>query len=509
MPGLSGKLWPVHPHRFPDELLSSWLVRLAHSNGLKLQTFSTLALGRTATLWNRDIDRCANDALLATLADQTGSTIDELKHGLLSIYEGVIFERANPNGNTPWILPLGIYHGTRRGFGMQFCPLCLFHDPAPYFRRHWRLALVTICDRHGILLHDRCPQCGAPVACFRNDLGHRDNYRLDAHTLCSQCEFDLRRAAAVSPPAVDAQSAMALRSLVCFHDLGWWFCGQHTINYSTLFFNALRHLAAWLPTRRGPRLLAIIESRTGWGARAMQRSIFEFRPINDRHYLLATAIWLLHNWPHRFIETARSAGLPQSHILLGKSHPFWFEADVAEPLSAAHYIPAEEEARRAAEYLRAHDIVPTVQTVGALVGSWDARAVTRYASPKRQPLNEGLFWEGMDRLYAEIRSCPTNSRRNAILRRDRTMFIVARLAGKKPSEIRAMTVTESGPLIHDPSLPMRDRRRIAGFLRAYLRYARPQIMNGRSGEILFPSIKTGGKICVQEWCNRWLAVTHV
>ena len=38
--GLSGRLWPAHVKPQQDELLSSWLVRLAMAHGVKLHTFS-------------------------------------------------------------------------------------------------------------------------------------------------------------------------------------------------------------------------------------------------------------------------------------------------------------------------------------------------------------------------------------------------------------------------------------------------------------------------------------
>lgn len=172
MLGLSGNLWPIHPHRLPDELLSFWILRVAHANRLKLQTFTNLALGRNASPWARDIDRSASDELLSQLSAQTGSSVEELRGGMLSAYEGILFEHHNAQGNSQWILPLGVYHRTRRAYGMQFCPACLFWDGIPYFRRRWRLAFATICDRHGTLLHDRCPHCAAPVIYFRNDVGH-------------------------------------------------------------------------------------------------------------------------------------------------------------------------------------------------------------------------------------------------------------------------------------------------------------------------------------------------
>ena len=354
LPGLSGDLWPIHPHRLDDELLSFWIVRTAHANRIKLQTFTTLGFGREATLWNRDIDRSASDALLETLSEQTGSGVAELRGGMLSAYEGTLFERHNPNGNTNWILPLGIYHRKRHGFGVQFCPLCLFADPVPYFRRKWRLAFVTICDQHNCLLHDRCPACQAPVIYFRNDLGRRKDYKLTSHTLCWQCEFDLCRAPAYSPSAPDGLSFVALRSLVAFHDIGWWFQGDATMPYGQLYFDALHHLAMFLSSTRGRRLLDVIEQETGWRALSgcpVKRERLEHRSVRVRHELLVAALWLLEDWPDRFVRAATSSGLPQSRILNDESLPFWFESEVRLNLGAGFAMPTPEEAQQASDHL--------------------------------------------------------------------------------------------------------------------------------------------------------------
>ena len=66
-------LWPIRYKLLPDELLSSWLVRLAHGFGLKVQTFSNLLFGCNYQVWNRDIDRFAPDWLVEQLSSHTGT----------------------------------------------------------------------------------------------------------------------------------------------------------------------------------------------------------------------------------------------------------------------------------------------------------------------------------------------------------------------------------------------------------------------------------------------------
>lgn len=143
---LSGELWPAHPKPLPDELLSSWIVRIASANGLKLQTFCDRVFGKEHQLWNRDIDRHAPPWLLASLARHTGTPIKHVRDATLEVYRGRLYRRKHDAGQLRWILPAGVYHRTRRHFGVQFCPQCLAEDHEPYFRTRWRGFYPEITD---------------------------------------------------------------------------------------------------------------------------------------------------------------------------------------------------------------------------------------------------------------------------------------------------------------------------------------------------------------------------
>lgn len=69
---LSGKRWPAHPQPLPDELLTSWIVRVAEANGVKLQVLSWMLFGNTKSPWNRDVDRSAPHWLIEAMASHTG-----------------------------------------------------------------------------------------------------------------------------------------------------------------------------------------------------------------------------------------------------------------------------------------------------------------------------------------------------------------------------------------------------------------------------------------------------
>jgi hypothetical protein len=395
MPPYSGEIWPVHPHRLPDELLSFWILRVAHANRIKLQTFTNTTFGKKASPWARDIDRSADDEFINRLSLRTGATIADIQGGMLSSYEGVIFEHHNERGNTAWILPLGIYHRTRRAYGMQFCPQCLFWDQEPYFRRRWRLALATICDKHGTLLHDRCPRCEAPVIFFRNDLGHRRGFSLADHTRCWQCGFDLVRAPIWGADWLDTQSYIALRSLLTFIDSGIAVCGRHFITYAGLLLNVLHRLCEILitsgSTRPSSRLKLLVSGQTGIPLPAVPaHAVFERLDLRDRHRVLLCAVWLLMEWPDRFLQVCREAGVSRSYVL-DDMHtlPYWFDQLLNAELNKSGYVLTTEEARSAAEYLVRSGEKLTKKALQRVLGRRDNEATTAIAQSLSIGANSG------------------------------------------------------------------------------------------------------------------------
>jgi TniQ len=197
--GLTSPLWPIHYKPLPDELLSSWLVRLAHSHGLKVQTFCNLLFGNTRQLWNRDIDRLAPEWLTTELAARTGTPINQVKDTTLQSYQGVVYPRHRASGALSWIQSLKLHHRKFEGFGLQFCPKCLALDSEPYFRKSWRVAFNTACTIHNCMLQDRCPDCGYGVAFHRNDMKHAEYVATIALKECHHCGFDLSKSALIHP----------------------------------------------------------------------------------------------------------------------------------------------------------------------------------------------------------------------------------------------------------------------------------------------------------------------
>lgn len=329
MTPLSGDLWPAHPKPLPDELLSSWIVRIARTNGLKLQTFCDRAFGKERQLWNRDIDRLASPWLLASLARHTGTPTGTVRRTTLDIYCGRLFRERNSAGQLRWILPAGIYHRTRRRFGVQFCPRCLAEDQEPYFRTRWRVAALAFCAGYRLRLHDRCPACAVPIVYHRRELGRPNVTESGLLCLCHACNFDLRRAERVAFLPYEASIGAELATMAA-HVAG------KTTDLSIDHMDVLHQLCkVMVSLRKSANLAAFVALAAGAPSLAVPRGCqaFESRPVQERDHIIQLAAWLLAAPQARLSEAWRAETVRYSDLVRDFPQvPRWYRA-IVDPLN--------------------------------------------------------------------------------------------------------------------------------------------------------------------------------
>lgn len=163
-----------------EELLSSWLTRSAFLNGCDpLVLTGYLWPGWRA--WSGDIDRGIPEEHQSALALASGINKDLLTQMSLAQVALSIKGKAPEKAATwPWILTVGARDRRRRG-GLQYCPVCLWEDEQPHYRRYWRFAWHTVCEKHGGVLRDRCFHCGAPLE------PHRLQAEVGGVAFCARC----------------------------------------------------------------------------------------------------------------------------------------------------------------------------------------------------------------------------------------------------------------------------------------------------------------------------------
>lgn len=326
---LSGNLWPAHPKPMPDELLSSWIVRIAQANGLKLQTFCDRAFGNEHQLWNRDIDRLAPPWLLSTLARRTGTSLPAIRRTTLDCYIGRLYRRKQQAGQLRWILPVGVYHRTRIRHGMQFCPQCLLEDAQPYFRTVWRVAALTYCAKHQLRLYDRCPACDAPVAYHRRELGRPAATDPGPLSLCHACSFDLRNAELLRFLPYEESIGVGLVALASY-------ITDSTASLDIAHMDVLHQLCKTMVSMRESTLLAefVIHAIDAPDLAVPRgRYAFESRPIEHRDHIIQLASWVLAAPQLRLPAAWRSKTVRYNHLIRDfPSPPEWY-CSIIEPLN--------------------------------------------------------------------------------------------------------------------------------------------------------------------------------
>ncbi len=363
---LSGILWPAHLKPLPDELLSSWLVRLARAHSLKLHTFCDITWPGKA-MWNRDIDKSVDNDVLNILAKKTGTSIERVLQTALANFEGTVYEKHNPYGNTRLILPLGIYHRLHKKHGLQFCAECLKNDEEPYFRRVWRLAFITTCTIHKKTLLDRCPICEEPLNF------HRNQYQANSITLCHICGEDMR-------DCVSYQSTSYTREIIFHKKLikgiedGWFVISDTEEMYSILFFSVLRQLMKLLLHKRNDKALEKLIPDSMWAIMPCMPqngkiADVEKHDVTCRRALLLITGWLLDDWPGRFIATCNSAKIWSSILLKDMSDiPYWYYRTVTDNLYFPDYVTTEQEIDSVLKYLNKVNIPATEKLVSQMIG---------------------------------------------------------------------------------------------------------------------------------------------
>jgi hypothetical protein len=300
---------PIRPRPFEDELLSSWLIRLAHALGYKAETLCRILFGRGHALWCRDVDALPEQEIHEVLSCVTGVPRERVRATTLTAWIEDLSPPSGQRGSIAWLLPLGIYHRTRRLPGLMFCPQCL-RQGQPYFRRTWRLAFVTACRTHGVDLLERCGHCEAVLAPHRTDL-HPDGLppREGVLTSCWNCGHAL----ANSPTATAAKELVMLTDhLQGVLQRGYVARASNPNLHAHLYFQGLRRITAALH-------LADSQSRQ-----------FEFSPLMQRRQTLARLADCVFNAPDDLAQRLKTHGLRHTDLQPTRSDvlPYWLACEV-------------------------------------------------------------------------------------------------------------------------------------------------------------------------------------
>ncbi|MDB5813872.1 MAG: hypothetical protein JWN23_989 [Rhodocyclales bacterium] len=363
----------LRPKPLPDELFSSWLVRLASANISKVHPFAKRLFPRKVNFWDQDPDLTIDPRELHSLAELTGVEPPRLAQTSLSSYEGIVFEKAHSVGVTKWVLQAENNGRARRGRGQQYCWKCLADDPVPYFRKHWRLAFNVVCLEHACWLLDGCPCCDAPISFHESDFRKQASGREDGMLRCRRCSQPRTRVEEQVSPVPD--ELMRFQTLLMTAaEQGFSLELPGGALYALLSFHGLRRLVGVLTsTGRSARLryhLLNGDGRLALGIRYRNgKSKFENMRVGDRAESLLLLSMLLNNWPNDFIEGCKTARVASSYLKgYGENLPYWLARELQWHLYDRFYSPNDDEREAVRAYLEKRRINPTNNEINRMLG---------------------------------------------------------------------------------------------------------------------------------------------
>lgn len=369
-----GQLLLFRPRPKDDELLSSWLVRLAWANLTKVHPFTRRLFDGDRTLWQIDLDRSCPEKYLERLSDATGVPLARAYETTLRGLGGVLFEDSESCVNTQWLLEIKKRGRARLGYAQQYCPLCLSEDPEPYFRRMWRLAFSVVCPKHRVVMLDACPVCWACVAFHTADYGDWLYRHPMSLARCASCGLDLRTLSHdVLSPASDALCDFVgeLQDILTLDESS---APRDDVAIPLALYKGLHVLvSAMASSGATAKLRDAIARRHGLlplsPAFGRYRGRFENLRVGDRCLLLSYVQDLFMDWPVGFVSLAKQIRLSSSYFQRYRATiPYWVEQPIRWALYGKHYSPSEEEWAAAAEWLRRSGRAVNPNTVRKALG---------------------------------------------------------------------------------------------------------------------------------------------
>ena len=370
----------------PEELISSWLVRLARANALRFQELISLISDRRGQLLWHDLDTALPAQSIEAIARLTARQFDQV--AVLQMAERL---RALSLGEQAsafrWLLQRGARTGRPTLPWVQFCTTCLAEDEQPYLRQEWRLAFVVACNTHGCPLRDRCPYCGDEFSFHLIDRNRPALTEASPVSICPFCRRDVRLAdsmPAASKELLEFQAKLMFgwRTgwLPAWNETSWWYAGQcldvlHRVLAQT---NASKRMQAWF--------LADVK-RQGGAIMLQPGRPFVAWPHSIRLQAMRWLARAFNGWPKRFVAGAQRHKLSYADACGEREKlPHWYASTMQDEVLREWYVPSAEEKDSIARYLRRSGASPTFYALRGLLGMY-------VPASERQPLQLAFPWK--------------------------------------------------------------------------------------------------------------------
>jgi TniQ len=348
------KRLPVKVEPLEDELFSSWFVRSAQANGLRVHQLEHSLVERGRPLFAGDPDRGVWQSHARALAAVMDLPFEVASNTVLKSYEGNLWASVPDHGVWQNVLPAASANRHEHLHGVQYCPECLRTDQIPYYRKHWRLAFCVVCDLHKCLMHDRCPRCSQPIVLHRLNA---ENKRLKTVYSLNKC-YACGESLICQPESIDENEDLVQfqKTLLMTLRRGWISIEGRCV-HSVLFFQGLRMLISFL--EEGKRSRSLIESISPGiivDAPATKRyGGYEACSLTRRYEIIRLVCVLMKIGAEEMALLFARCGIRlqdinRFHMAPARSVPFWLWEPMYSHINGTLYTPTEQEIEQAVQY---------------------------------------------------------------------------------------------------------------------------------------------------------------
>lgn len=292
---------------YPNESISSWLIRAALDCGTEPITFTSFYWEKWR-LWTYDLDRGLEVIAPQIYADITELSlhrqIDLARNSLYSVLKQINGENTLIRGQAKWVMPRSSRNRSHR-IGQSYCSCCL--DEAAYLRNTWRFAWNFGCLEHKTLFETKCPYCHK---LYQPHLLSADKRQLNHCHCCGK---------RLSVPSVKLTED-EIESLILLDEVfktGAGYCFQQKVNAQS-YFNILRYFINLIRraavARSSHAIVRFVEQLGIPQAELCQTKTalaFELLPVEERKNLIVNAVKILQIPSEVFLQAIKQSGITQ------------------------------------------------------------------------------------------------------------------------------------------------------------------------------------------------------
>ncbi len=355
----------IVPKPLEDELLSSWLTRVAFSHKRPLSTFISLFLRHEGRAISRtDIDFLYDNTLFENIVQKSNLSKKEILRMSLRGEEGQLFI-CDENCLYP---PLQIRKLTdkRTHNGLMYCPECLAEDNIPYFRKKWRYNFYNACPKHKIFLTDRCWRCYEKINLSK--IKH-----LKELCICHKCEKDFRENISIHIQSNYEYGLKAIRWFEQGLNRGYFEINKQKVK-SVFVFESIRSLRYLINISFSLKLkdFPMIKEYQGICEKLTKYNSKKALSIKKEFILTSMIFYIFQKYPNNLITFAKQNNFTYRDFTHGFRYiSFWYKEMIYENIFKENKIGreiSEREVIGAIKYLKGKGKIVNQLNVAELVG---------------------------------------------------------------------------------------------------------------------------------------------